>query len=302
VVGLDNLSTVPDWLSDSLCRAATGEGDVRRAMYTDGQLAVFAFRRCILLNGIDVGALRGDLADRIAKIDLDRIADEARQEEKELDAQWAAAYPVILGALLSVAAETMARLPFVRLAKKPRMADFARTLAAIDQLLGTDGLSRYIEQALTMAEDSLTSDLFLARMHEIKVDMTGKASELLAKVTPDLDGWRPPKDWPKDPRSVTSLLKRNAPALRKAGWIVEDDPDSDRNHFIIWTVRHPEMVSNPHPQGPQNAETAETAENEYGQSQDEPAQCTRCGKPLMAPASQQRGICESCWLSDPDTP
>lgn len=25
-----------------------------------------------------------------------------------------------------------------------------------------------------------------------------------------------------------------------------------------------------------------------------------CGKPLMAPASQQRGICESCWLHAPD--
>jgi hypothetical protein len=35
VVGLDNLSQVPNWLSDSLCRAATGDGDVRRALYTD---------------------------------------------------------------------------------------------------------------------------------------------------------------------------------------------------------------------------------------------------------------------------
>jgi hypothetical protein len=55
VVALDNLSQVPDWLSDSLCRAATGDDDVRRALYTDSDLAVFAFRRCILLNGIDVG-------------------------------------------------------------------------------------------------------------------------------------------------------------------------------------------------------------------------------------------------------
>jgi hypothetical protein len=73
VVALDNLSHVPDWLSDSLCRAATGDGDVRRALYTDSDLAVFAFRRCIILNGIDVGALRGDLADRTLPINLDRI-------------------------------------------------------------------------------------------------------------------------------------------------------------------------------------------------------------------------------------
>src|SRR5687767_7851313 len=59
-----------DCLSDSLCRAATGDGDVGRALYTDSDLAVFAFRRCIILNGIDVGALRGDLADRTLPINL----------------------------------------------------------------------------------------------------------------------------------------------------------------------------------------------------------------------------------------
>jgi hypothetical protein len=302
VVGLDNLSNVPDWLSDSLCRAATGDGDVRRALYTDGQLAVFAFRRCILLNGIDVGALRGDLADRIVKIDLDRIADEARKEETELDAQWAAAYPMILGGLLSLAAETMACLPSVRLDKKPRMADFARILAAVDQLHGTDGLSRYIEQALTMAEDSLTSDPFLERMHEAKIDFTGKAAELLTKITPDVDNWRPPKDWPKDPRTVTSLLKRNAPALRKAGWVVEDE--TDRARFTIWTVVHPEIARNrdlQHLHSQQGAETADVADIKYGQSLDEQADMCGCGKPLLAPASRQRGMCESCWLHDERT-
>ena len=110
VVGLDNLSHVPDWLSDSLCRAATGDGDVRRALYTDAGLAVFAFRRCVLLNGIDVGALRGDLADRLLKINLDRIEEDARAEETELDRQWAADYPIILGNLLTLAGDTIARL------------------------------------------------------------------------------------------------------------------------------------------------------------------------------------------------
>ena len=36
VVGLDNMSDIPDWLSDALCRASTGDGDVRRKLYTDG--------------------------------------------------------------------------------------------------------------------------------------------------------------------------------------------------------------------------------------------------------------------------
>ena len=260
VVGLDNLSQVPDWLSDSLCRTATGDGDVRRALYTDAGLAVFAFRRCVLLNGIDVGALRGDLADRLLKINLDRIEEDARAEETELDRQWAADYPIILGSLLTLAGDTIARLPSVRLAKKPRMADFALILAAIDQLRGTDGLTRFAEQARTMAEDSLSSEPFIAAMDEAQVEFEGTAAELLTKVTPDLDRWRPPKGWPKDPRAVTSLLKRNAPALRKAGWIVEDEEGAHR--FTIWTLTHPEKVRISHHSHRSSHRSAETAEKD----------------------------------------
>jgi hypothetical protein len=157
------------------------------------------------------------------------------------------------------------------------MADFARVLAALDKLHGTDGLRRFDDQAKAMAEDSLSADPFLARMHEAEIDFTGKAAELLAKITPDLDGWRPPKDWPTGPRAVTGLLRRNS-ALRKAGWVVEDE--TDRDHFTIWTLRQ-------HPHGPQSADVADLAENEYGQSQDVLFSgsniCGDCGEPYDQP-------------------
>ena len=57
VVALDNLSVIPAWLSDSLCRAVTGDGSVKRALYTDAGLSVLRFRRCVIVNGIDVGAV-----------------------------------------------------------------------------------------------------------------------------------------------------------------------------------------------------------------------------------------------------
>ena len=96
-----------------------GDGDVRRQLYTDSGLAVFQFRRCILLNGIDVGALRGDLADRIVMINLDRIGESARLTERHLNAQWQSAYPSIPGGLLSLAAEIIRVLPSARLASSP---------------------------------------------------------------------------------------------------------------------------------------------------------------------------------------
>ncbi len=141
VVGLDNLSDVPPWLSDSLCRASTGDGDVRRKLYSDSDYAVFSFRRCVIFDAIDVGALAPDLADRTVAITLELIADEDRADEETFWSEWAGAHPQLLGAVLDLAARVMARLPAVKLARKPRMADFARILAAVDAELGTDAFA-----------------------------------------------------------------------------------------------------------------------------------------------------------------
>jgi hypothetical protein len=245
---------------------------------------VFAFRRCILLNGIDVGALRGDLADRTLPINLDRIEEAARLTERQLNERWTRDHPHIFAGLLSLAAELIRRLLSVRLTSSPRMADFALILAGIDQILGTDGLTRFAERARTMAEDTLSSDPFIAAMDEAQIDFHGKAADLLIKATPDEQGWRKPKDWPKDPRAVTGLLRRTAPAMRKLGWVVEEG--EDRNHYVIWTVIHPEKGRKQGPQGPQDPQTG----------------ICGCGNPLLAPQSQQRGICESCWLNQERTP
>ena len=319
VVGLDNLSQIPDWLSDSLCRAATGEGDVRRQLYTDGGLAVFAFRRCIVLNGIDVGALRGDLADRIVHVSLDRISEDKRRKEGELDERWQQTHPQILGALLAVIAGVIRTLPSVRLANKPRMADFASVLAALDQLQGTNGLARFAEQAKAMAEDSLSADPFLVAMAAAKLEFTGTAAQLLAELTP-ADERRLPHGWPKTARSVTGILKRNAPALRKAGWTVEDSTDLHTG-LTVWNLIHPEKARNPSPQSPQSphdAGKAGKAGNEYEQSQDAqatnhaqrdgvtlvtdksegeptqlllPATHCHCGNQLVGPKQQAKQLC-----------
>lgn len=284
VVGIDNMSQVPEWLSDSLCRAATGEGDVKRALYTDGQLSVFAFRRCILLNGIDVGALRGDLADRLVLLTVERISEAGRLTERQLTRDWASSYPGLLGALLDLAAGVAGVLPSVQLDSNPRMADFAQVLAAVDQILGTNGYDHFVRQARTLATDSLTADPFLAAMAtDLTGTFVGTAGDLLAELTPVSD-WRPPRGWPKDARHVTSLLKRNAPALRKAGWTIEDR--LNRDSVTEWTITEKARIpSLPHPQPPQPAGVAGVAGDQYGQSlvTTDPhptGRCTECHEPL----------------------
>jgi hypothetical protein len=240
VVGLDNLSDIPPWLSDSLCRASTGEGDVRRKLHTDGDLAVFSFRRCIIFDSIDVGAMAPDLADRALPVTLARIADKDRKDEEAFWPAWNEAHPKLLGAVLGLAAAVMARIPAIKLAKKPRMADFARILAAVDAELGTNGLARYRLQATALAADGLSGDSLAVCIQEtVTGSFEGTSAQLLKLVTPDGDEWRAPKDWPKDARDVTGKMSRLAPAFRKIGWTVTNLGSDNHDKVVRWFMSSP---------------------------------------------------------------
>ena len=239
VVGLDNLSDVPPWLSDSLCRASTGDGDVRRKLYSDSDYAVFSFRRCIMFDAIDVGALAPDLADRTVAITLELIPDADRLDEETFWSEWAAAHPRLLGAVLSLAARVMASLPSIRLERKPRMADFARILAAVDAELGTAAFDRYAQQAANLAAEGLSGDPFAVRIMKV-TDSTfeGTSAALLEMARPDDPEWKAPKDWPASARAVTGRMRRLAPAFRKTGWQVTELEPGHAN-AIRWRISPP---------------------------------------------------------------
>lgn len=303
VVALDNLSGIPDWLSDSICRASTGDGDVRRKLYTDGQLATFAFRRCVLLTGIDLGALNGDLAERLLSADLTTISDDERLDEEDLWPMWEQVHARVLGALLDLAASVVRSRPSVRLARKPRMADYARTLAAVDAALGTDGLARYMGAQSRMAREALTGDLFVSAVAAaISGDgFGGTAADLLHLVTPADENWRPPKGWPATARSVTQRLHRQAPVMRKAGWTVNDDGGENKQHATRWQISAPSPEKGPNPSSPSSPtspnrdETGTTARMaSYASNDSGLSTCARCGEPMTTyrPGQTMHPMCE----------
>lgn len=302
VVALDNLSTVPDWLSDSLCRAVTGDGDVRRRLYTDGDFAVFAFRRCLIVNGIDLGAVRGDLADRMLPINLEAINPESRLAESELWPRWKADHPIILGGLLDLVAEVAGVagvLSSVRLESSPRMADFARILKAVDTIRSTEGLKRYESRAEDLAVDLLAGEPFYLEMTaRLTEKFEGPAAALLQQITPTDPLWRAPRTgWPANGRAATGTLRRLAPTMRKAGWKVTDGRTGGHDKTLQWTIAPPSLPPEktgerppqpPHsdPQLDQFAGVADVAEKESGQSQDD--------RPTSAPARS----CRDCGRTD----
>jgi hypothetical protein len=322
VVGLDNLSDIPPWLSDSLCRAVTGDGDVRRKLYTDGDVAVFAFRRCVILNGIDFGAVRGDLADRELPVELDVISEDRRLPETELWPRWTNAHPSILGAVLDLVAGVKAALPFVHLDKKPRMADFAQLLAAVDQVLGTVGLPRYLAKQAELATESLTDDMFISSIaHRIKGTFDGSSAELLCRVSLP-EGIRAPKGWPSTARQATRLLRRQAPVMRKAGWTIYDDGTCNKDGVLRWTITPPSTTNGPFQRPPSPPSPSDPARSnarsealggdggdQYGPSLTEvpPEQpdprpcCATCPQPLLLPRNpdgSDRTQCEACQIRE----
>ena len=84
VLAFDNVSGLPAWISDTLCRLATGGGFAVRQLYTDQDEVLFDATRPVILNGIEDIITRPDLADRAILMMLEPIPEERRRPEQEL--------------------------------------------------------------------------------------------------------------------------------------------------------------------------------------------------------------------------
>ena len=102
VLAFDNLCGLPAWLSDALCRLATGGSFAVRQLYTDDEEVLFQAARPLVFNGIEEVISRSDLADRSIFLTLPPVADVRRQSEQELWRQFELVRPRILGALLDL--------------------------------------------------------------------------------------------------------------------------------------------------------------------------------------------------------
>ena len=248
-VCLDNVNAVSGWLSETLCRAVTGDGNVDRALYTDDDVTVLAFRRVVMMTSIDAGHLDGDLAERLLLIELEPMAEGARRTDAELTAAYAASQPSIFASLLDLTADVLRRLPDARPESMPRMADFACVLQAVDDVRGWHTVTAYAAAADTIAADVLEGDQFgktiAAKIREQPGGKwTGTAGELLELVTME----KPPKGWPKDATRAAGRLKRIAPLLRHGGISVDDagrEPQGNRSRlYALEVIPDPSQENN----------------------------------------------------------
>jgi hypothetical protein len=139
VLAFDNLSNMPPWISDALCRLASGGSFAVRRLYTDEDEVLFEAARPVVLNGIEEVITRPDLADRAIFLTLGPISDGSRRPERELWREFELQRPKILGAMLDIASQGLRTFSNVRIERWPRMADFAKWAAACESAFAPPG-------------------------------------------------------------------------------------------------------------------------------------------------------------------
>lgn len=185
----DNVSYINEETSDTLCRAVTGGGIQQRKLFTNAEDAIFTFRRCLALNGINNVATRPDLLDRSLLIELERITEADRRELAEIMAAFEIDRPAILGGILDTLSKAMAIFPSVKLNKLPRMADFTRWGFAIGEALGGKGqefLDQYSENRETQNTEAINADpvaTLVVKLMSTREVWTGEPSKLLGDLT-----------------------------------------------------------------------------------------------------------------------
>jgi hypothetical protein len=187
----DNVDFLPDWASDILCRAVTGEGYMKRELYSDDNDFVYRFHRLFIINSIAPCARRADLLDRSLLIELQRIRPEDRKSLRQLEAQFSELKPKIFGAMLDTLSYALrSRQEDAVTDPPPRLVDWFEYAypASENSTFGQAGFMvalRKNEQQ--QHEEITTSDPLAVTIIHFMSDQSvwrGTASELLGQLNP----------------------------------------------------------------------------------------------------------------------
>jgi hypothetical protein len=218
VLAVDNVSSIANSLSDSLCRISTGTGALGgRALYTDSDEAAFTACRPIVLNGIPAFAEREDLVSRSINVELPSIPPSERIDDDTFWERFESDLPNLLGCVFDCVARAQTGFASVRLNEAPRMANFARWAYAGLGDLGGEFLEAYSrnknEAAAHTIEHNEVAQALVALMKEREV-WYGSWSKLLADLTPLAVVT---KYWPANSLQLRNRVIRLSEDLRKCG-------------------------------------------------------------------------------------
>jgi len=251
----DNLSEMPNHLSDAFCRIATGGGFRTRSLYTNDDETLCNSVNPQIFNGIADIATRSDLADRVVTICLMPIPKEKRISEMQLMEKWELLKAGIFGALCNALSVALAKYKNINFKWLPRMADFAIWVSAAESSFGwkvgtfmreyENNRHRLIDIAIEADPVALSVIDMIEKENGYK--WSGKASDLLEALKSQVgDQVTRLKSWPKQPNFLSNKLRRCATSLREKGISIEWTKSGDRIITITKTVQTAQTVQTVH--------------------------------------------------------
>lgn len=241
----DNLSFIPNWLSDCLCRISTGGGFATRQLYTDSEEKVFNSMRPVIINSINDIVVRPDLLERCIVIEFKPIPDNRRRTESKMWRDFEEAKPLLLGRLFDRIRTIYRNIDQVERMhlRLPRMADYVSSMIAAGMDEGEEPettISRYIKHREHIEQINLESDDVanaIVNLLEENPYWEGSSHKLFNDLRMRVnDAVLRSRNWPETPKTLTWRLKNLSPILRRNGieYVVVKDEISHRNTYRLY--------------------------------------------------------------------
>ena len=239
----DNVSIIKDWLSDVLCRAATGTGFTKRQLYTDDDDVIYEFIRSVGISAISLPGSKPDMLDRGLLARFAFIRKDLRRKYKEdILPTFYQLRPQLLGYIFHILANALKvkSQGGIQLDTRSRMADWEEWCEIISRCMGyqpNEFIEAYIEntklQSDLILEDRPVARAVVKLVQSLSVGdewagMTTsllKTLDIIAETQLDIDT-SAERLWPKAANALSYRLGEIKPTLRELGIEVWDTQDS----------------------------------------------------------------------------
>ncbi len=240
IPALENVSYLSEEMQDTLCRLSTGETDQKRKLYSDDGIFITAVRRPWIINGINNVCRRGDLAERAIPVELHMI--ERRKTEKAVEAEFVAAWPGLVAAMLDACSMAMAQSENAAAYCESqglthRMADAAIWITAGEESLGFPAgsfLRRLCELQADEGAAMLDGHPIVAAiellLNEVSSQKWEGTNEELLKAIREKAPNRNDKGMPEDAQALGRWIGREQARMRESLGIVISDRKQSRSN------------------------------------------------------------------------
>lgn len=173
---LNNISDIPEELSELLCKVYDGVSITKRKRYTDNDTTTLSINCSVIANGITVGRMKEDLKTRVLAIDVNPEhggtpwdgkpwgqETVAGADKLSIDDEMERAHPEVLGALFTLMSQVLRYAPDVYdAAKQFRLEEYATVLLVLDLVWSLNGgsVAEYKSLLDIHSEEALDDPLF----------------------------------------------------------------------------------------------------------------------------------------------